>query len=85
MLPFALLLVPLLCQKQSAVNEADSHKKSIQYDLSLEKWCVTQFGLLRLFTTVAMVMNMTNFWKLFSYGVQRDHYHKLIDIREFSE
>ena len=32
-----------------------------------------------------MVMNITNFWKLFCYGVKRDHYKKLIGIREFSE
>ena len=28
MFPFALLLVPLLCQNNSAVNEVDSHNKS---------------------------------------------------------
>ena len=32
-----------------------------------------------------MGMTMTNFWKLFRYGVKRDHYDKLIGIREFSE
>ena len=32
-----------------------------------------------------MGMNITNFWKLFRYGVKRDHYEKLISIREFSE
>ena len=32
-----------------------------------------------------MGMNITNFWKLFCYGVNRDHYEKLIGIREFSE
>ena len=30
-------------------------------------------------------MNITNFWKLFRYGVKRDHYDKLIGIREFLE
>ena len=36
-------------------------------------------------TTVAMGMTITNSWKLFRYGVKREHYDKLIDIREFSE
>ena len=35
--------------------------------------------------TVAMGMTITNYWKLFCYGVKRDHYDKLIGIREFSE
>ena len=35
--------------------------------------------------TVAMGMTITNFWKLFRCGVKRDHYEKLIGIREFSE
>ena len=42
-------------------------------------------GWLRLCTTVDMGMTITNFWKLFCYGVKRDHYDKLIGIREFSE
>ena len=85
MLPFALLLVPLLCQKKSAVNEVDSHNKSRQSDLALDKWWVTQFGWLRLCTPVAMGMTITNCWKLLCYGVKRDHYEKLIGIREFLE
>ena len=32
-----------------------------------------------------MGMTITNCWKLFCYGVKRDHYDKLIGIREFSE
>ena len=35
--------------------------------------------------TVAMGMTITTFWKLFCCGVKRDHYDKLIGIREFSE
>ena len=35
--------------------------------------------------TVAMGITITNCWKLFCYGVKRDHYEKLIGIREFSE
>ena len=85
MLPFALLLVPLLCQKQSAVNEVDPHNKPRQSDLALEKWWVTQCGWLRLRTAVAMGMTITNCWKLFRYGVKRDHYDKLIGIRELLE
>ena len=69
----------------SAVNEVDSHKKSRQYDLALEKWLVTQCGWLRLCTTVAMGMTITNCWKLFRYGVKREHYDKQIGIRELSE
>ena len=34
---------------------------------------------------VAMGMNITNCWKLFRYGVKRDHYDKLMGIREFLE
>ena len=85
MLPFALLLVPLLCQKKSAVNEVDSHNKSRRYDLELEKYLVTQYGWLWLSTTVDMGMTINNFWKLFRYGVNRYHYDKLIGIREFSD
>ena len=32
-----------------------------------------------------MVMTITNFWKLFCYGVKREHYEKSIGIREFLE
>ena len=63
------------------VNEFDSHNKSRQYYLALEKFWVTQYGWLRLCTTVAMGMTITNFWKLFYYGVKRDHYDKSIGIR----
>ena len=65
----------------SSVNEVESHKKSRQSDLELEKWWVTQCFWLRSFTAVAMGINMTNFWKLFLYGIKRDHYDKLIGIR----
>ena len=33
---------PLVMSKKSAVNEVDSHNKSRQSDLALEKWWVTQ-------------------------------------------
>ena len=36
-------------------------------------------------TTAAMGMTITNCWKLFRYGVKRDHYDKLIGIRKFLE
>ena len=85
MLPFALLLLSLLCRFFSAVNEVDYHNKPRQSDLELEKWRVTQCGWLRLFTTVAMGMTSTNCCKLFRYGVKRDHYEKNIGIREFLE
>ena len=64
------------------MNEVDSHNKSRQSDLALEKWWVTQCGWLQLCTTVAMGMTITNCWKLFSYGVKREHYDKLIGIIE---
>ena len=35
--------------------------------------------------TVAMGMTITNCWKLFRYGVKREHHDKLIGIREFLE
>ena len=85
MFPFALLITPFLCQLFSAVNEVDSHNKSRQSGLALDKWCVTQCGWLRLFTTVATGMTITNYCKLFRYRVKRYHYKKLIGIREFSE
>ena len=67
------------------MNEVESHNKSRKSDLALDKWCVTQCGLLILCTTVVMEMNMTNCWKLFWYGVKRDHYDKFVGIRELSE
>ena len=85
MLPFALLLVPLLCQNKSAVNEVDSQKKSMQSDLAVEKLWVTQRGWLQLCMTVAMGMTIINCWKLFRYGVKRYHYGKFIGIRELLE
>ena len=63
----------------------DSHNKSRKLDLALEKFWVTQFGWLRLCTTVAMEMKITNCWKLFRYGVKREHYDKFISIRELLE
>ena len=68
-----------------SVNDVDTHNKSRQSDLALEKFWVTQCGLLRLFRTVAMGITITNVWKIFSYGVTRDHYEKLIGIRESLE
>ena len=67
------------------MNEVDSHNKSRQSDLELEKWWVNQCGSLRLCKTVDMGMTITNCWKLFLYGVKRDHYKKFIGIRELSE
>ena len=32
-----------------------------------------------------MGMTVANCWKLFRYGVKRDHYEKFIGIRELSE
>ena len=85
MFPFALFLVPLLCQKNSAVNEVNSHNKSRQSDLALEKWWFTQCGWLRLCTAISMRIIITNCWKLFCCGVKRERYDKLIGIGEFLE
>ena len=68
-----------------SVNGFDSPKKSRQSDLALEKFWVTQYGWLQLYTSVDMVMNITNLWKTFRYGVKKDHYDKLIGIRELLE
>ena len=57
----------------------------MQSDLALENFWVTQCGWVRLCTTVAMRMAITNCWKLFRYGVKRDHHENLIGIREFLE
>ena len=65
----------------SAVNEVEYHNKSRQYDLALEKFWVTHCGWMRLCITVSMGITITNFWKLFRYGVKRDHYEKFIGIR----
>ena len=53
--------------------------------MALENLLVTQCGWLRLCTKVDMGMNISNFWKMFLYGVKRDHFEKLISIRELSE
>ena len=53
--------------------------------MALEEFRVNQCGYLWLCTTVSMVTNITNCWRLFRYGVKIDHYKKMIDIREFSE
>ena len=68
-----------------AVNEVYSHNKSRQSDLALEKFRVTQCGWIWLCKTFAMGITITNCWKLFCYGIKRDHYEKSIGIREFSE
>ena len=67
------------------MNEIESHNNSRQSDLALKKWWVTQCSWLRLCTTVAMGMTINNCWKLFRYGVNREHYEKLIGISEFLE
>ena len=68
-----------------SVNGVYSQNKSNQSDLALEKFWVTQCGWLWLYTTVAMGIIITNYWKLFCFGVKRDHYEKLIGIRELLE
>ena len=58
-----LVACPLLMSKFFAlVNEVDSYTKSRQSYIALEKFWVTQYGWLRLCTTVAMRMTITNCW-----------------------
>ena len=49
---------PLVMSKNSVVNEVDSHNKSIQSDLELNMWWVTQCGWLWLCAEVAMGMTI---------------------------
>ena len=63
-----------------SVSEVDSQNKSSQSDLVLKKFWVTQCGWKRLCKTVDTGITITNFWKIFCYGVKRYHYAKLIDI-----
>ena len=67
------------------VNDVDSHTKSSQYDLALEKFWVTKCGWIRSRTTVLMGTTINKLLQLCCYGVKRDHYDKLIGIREFLE
>ena len=86
MYQFALLLFSFSCIIfLVSVNKLDSHNKSHNLDIVLEKLWVAQFGWLRLCTDIAMGMVITNCWKLFRYGVKRDRHDKFISIREFSE
>ena len=68
-----------------SVNKLDTQNKYRQSYLALEKFWVTQCCWLWFCTTVDVGMTITNFWKLFRYGVKRDHHDKSIGIREFSE
>ena len=65
-----------------SVNEVDSHNKSRQLDLALEKFWVTQCDWLRLCTTVSIGITITNCRGLFCYGVKRDHYDNIIGIMQ---
>ena len=57
---------PLVMSKFSgSVDGVDSHNKSRQSDLALEKFWVTQCGWIRLCKTVYMGINITNFLILF--------------------
>ena len=58
-----------------SVNEVYSDNKSCKSNFSLEKFWVKRCGWLRLCTTVAMGITITNCWKLFLYGVNRGYRH----------
>ena len=78
--------LPLVVSKFfGVVKEVDSHNKSRQSYLALEKFWVTQCGYLWLCTIFAMGITITNFRKLLHYRAKRYHYDKLIGIREFAE
>ena len=46
---------------------------------------MTQCGWIRLFNTVDIGTKITNSWKLFCYGINREHYENFICIRELLE
>ena len=79
--PVACLILMSKCF--GLVIEVNTHNKSCQLDLVLDNVWVAQCGWLRLCTTVTMGTKINNYWKLFRYGVKRDHYNKFIGIREF--
>ena len=66
-------------------NDLDSHNKSSQSDLVLDKFWDNQCGCIILCTAFSMGMTITNFCKQFRYVVKIDHHEKLIGIREFLE
>ena len=67
------------------VHEVDSHNKSRKSDLALEKLWFTQFGWIWLCMIVSIKMTITNFLNIFCDTVKREHYNKLVGIRELSE
>ena len=54
-------------------------------DMALEQFWVIQSCWISLCTTVDMYSTINNLCKLFCYGVQIDHYEKIIGIRDFLE
>ena len=67
------------------VHEVDSHNKSRKSDLALEKLWFTQFGWIWLCMIVSIKMTITNFLNIFCDTVKREHYNKLVGIRELLE
>ena len=53
-----------------SVNEVESHKKSRQYDLVLEKYWVNQWGWIQLCTSVDMVMTIKIYGNCFVMGLR---------------
>ena len=83
--PFSLLLVPLLCQKNMLLmrlTPTTNQGSMIWYWRSGVLLNVVGWGYIRQFL---WAITITNFWKLFHYGVNREHYENFIGIREFSE
>ena len=55
-------------------NDVEPHNKSIQSDLALGKYWITQCGWIRLCKIVSTGMAITIFWNIFFYGFKRHHY-----------
>ena len=52
-----------------AVNKVDSHNKSRQAYMTLDKFWVTQCGWIWLYTTVSMGITINNCWKFSIVGL----------------
>ena len=62
----------------------DNRNRIRQYDLSLEKYWVTQSGYFRLATTVALGMVITDWKLLYCHGVAEGNKDKKISTLEYN-
>ena len=65
----------------SSVYEVESHDKSRQSDLALEKFWVMQCDCIGLCPNFAIGMTIDNCRNLFFYGIKRDHYGHVTGLR----